>query len=92
MKVKYYSELLFKDLRKEDLDDILSFCKESNFKLNFGKDYLHIKTDNAIYFVGIVKIDNKYYYSINQLSKYKNSSIKNLLFKIKSIDKLSILS
>ena len=71
MKVEYSSDMLLKDLRKDDLEHIYNFCKKSNFKLGFGKDYIQIKTDNSIYFVGIIKIDNNYYYSINQLSKYE---------------------
>lgn len=91
MKVKYSSDLLLKDLRKEDLDGILSFCRKSNFKLHFGKDYLHVNIDNTIYFIGIVKFDDKLYYSINQLSQYEDLTIKDLLSKIKSIDKSTIL-
>ncbi len=79
--------MLLKNLRKEDLEHIYNFCKKSNFKLDFGKDYIQIKTDNSIYFVGIIKIDNNYYYSINQLSKYNNLSLKSLLSRIKFIDK-----
>lgn len=94
MKVKYSSELLLKDLKYENFDEIIKICRESNFKLNFGEDYLQIRSSKAIYFIGIMKIDNDFYYSITQLSKYKNeiNPIKKILRKIESIDNLTILN